>query len=138
MPALQDSLPFLRYIYSAVLVVVVLLALAAETRIPRREAEPALIVYILYALAAGDTLIALIYRRRFSGPAAETLRANPEDAQAQTDWMKGQMVPLPMALGVGLMGFAARVLGVPTLHAAPLFVAAVVLLLVLRPSESSV
>jgi hypothetical protein len=86
MPNVQDSLRFLRYLYSAVLVMVVLLALAAETLIPHREAEPPVIVYILYALAAGDTLIALVYRRRFSGPAAETVRANPQDAQALTNW----------------------------------------------------
>lgn len=138
MPTLQDSLRFLRYLYSAVLVMVVLLALAVETLIPHREAPPPFIVYVLYALAASDVGIALIYRRKFSGPAREALRANPEEAPAAVNWMKGQMVPLPMALGVGLMGFAGRILGVSTLHAAPLFIAAVLLLLVLRPSEPAI
>jgi len=116
---------------------IVLLALAAETLLPTRAAAPPFVVNVLYALAAGDALIALVYRWKFSAPAAEALRANPEDAAALANWMKGQMVPLPMALGVGCMGLAARALGVSTLHSAPLFIGSVLLLLSVRPAELS-
>jgi hypothetical protein len=132
---LPDSLRFLRYAYSAVLAMLVLLVLAAETLLPTRPAEPPVIVNLFYALAAGNALIALAYRRKFSGPAAEALRAVPQDGSALVDWMKGQLVPLPMALVTGMMGLGLRVLGAPTLRAGPIYIAAVLLLLVLWPSE---
>ncbi|HKM91306.1 MAG TPA: hypothetical protein VJX29_11875 [Candidatus Acidoferrales bacterium] len=137
MPTLTmpDALRFLRYGYSAVLVMVVLLTLAAETLLPTRPAEPPVIVNLLYALAAGDALIALVYRRKFSGPAAEALHTNPQDGVALANWVKGQLVPLPMALGMGVMGLASHVLGAPTRRAGPIYFATVLLLLVAWPSE---
>jgi len=130
-----DSVRFLRYFYSAVLVIVVLLALGGEFLPPARAAAPAVLVYVLYAVGAGDVLAAVVLRRKFSGRAQEVLRVNPGDAGALADWMKGQMVPLPMALGVGVMGFACRALGSPALRAAPFYGAAVILLVVLRPAD---
>ena len=138
MAALPDALRFLRYMYAAVLAIIVLLALAGETLLPLQPAEPPVIVNVLYALAAGDVLIALFFRRKFSGAALENLRANPEDAVALANWMKGQLVPLAMALGVGVMGLACRVLGAPALRAIPLYVASVILLLALRPTAPPV
>jgi hypothetical protein len=137
MPALTlpDSLRFLRYAYSAVLAMLVLIALAAEMLLPSRPAEPPVIVNLFYAIAAANVLIALVYRWKFSGPAAEALRANPQDGSALMDWIKGQLVPLPMALVTGMMGLGLRVLGAPTLRSGPLYIAAVFLLLVLWPSE---
>ena len=132
---LPDSMRFLRYLYSAVLAMIVLLALAAETLLPTRSAEPPGIVHLLYALAAGDALLAVVYRRKFSGPAVEALRADPQDASALMKWMMGQMIPLPLALGMGVMGLASRVLGAPVLRSGPIYIAAVFLLLVLWPAE---
>jgi hypothetical protein len=137
MPAPSDYVRFLRYFCAAVLAMVLLLWLAAETLLPARAMEPPVIIgYVLYAFAAADAVIALFLRRKFVEPAAEALRVNPDDAQAMTNWMKGQFVPLPMGLGIAAVGLAARVLGVPALRAAPLFVASILLLLLLRPSDT--
>jgi hypothetical protein len=136
MPAPSDYLRFLRYFYAAGLGMVLLLWLAAETLLPTRATEPPFIGYVLYAFAAGDAVIALFHRRRFVEPAAEALRANPEDAQAMTNWMKAQFIPLPMGLGIAMLGLASRALGVPALRAAPLFVASILLLLLLRSSDT--
>jgi len=132
---LADSLRFLRYAYAAGLGIVALLIVAAETLAPRGATEPRAIVNLLYLLAGLDGMIALVYRRKFSGAAAETLRENPEDAAALVSWMKGQLVPLPMALAMGIMGLGARVAGASTLRAAPIYVVSVIVLLALRPSE---
>ena len=138
MTALTDSLRFLRYMYSAVLVIIVLVALAGETLLPSRPSEPPAAVNVLYALAAGDVFLALYFRRKFSGAALENLRANPTDAAALADWCKGQLLPLPMALSVGFMGLACRFLGAPVVRTAPLYVAALIVLMVLRPTDPQV
>jgi hypothetical protein len=130
----SDALRFLRYAYLGVIGLVVLLALFVETVFPSPVQETPFIVNALYTVGMFDVVIALWYRRKFSGSTAEALRVNPADSLALANWLKGQMVPLPMALGIGVMGLAVRISGATTLRAAPLYIAAILLLLALRPS----
>jgi len=131
----SDALRFLRYAYLGVAGFVVLLALIGETIFDASTAVP-MIVYGLYAVGAIDAFLALWYRRKFAGSAAQALRVNPTDSLAMTNWMKGQMVPLPMALGIGVMGLAVRGVGGALAQAAPLYIAAILLLFALRPSDT--
>ena len=135
MPSQQDSLRFLRYLYAGTIGIIVLLGVAGEALLPRHQAAPAIVVYVFYALAAGDLLAAVVLRRRFCGPASETLRANPQDEAALMDWMKGQLLALPLALGVGMMGLACRALGAPTAQAAAIYAAVLIALMALMPKE---
>ncbi|HVN08406.1 MAG TPA: hypothetical protein VMV61_05505 [Patescibacteria group bacterium] len=131
----MDSLRFLRYLYAATMGLIALLALAGEALLPHHESAPEIVVYVLYAVAAGDLFAAVLLRRKFAAPAVEILRTNPKDEAAMMEWMKGQLLPLPMALSVGMMGLACRALGAPAVRAAPLYAAAVILLMALMPKE---
>jgi len=126
---------FLRYFHFAVLVLACLIWLASETLWPAQGAEAPFVVYALYALACADAAAALWHRHKWTASSAEALRLNPESEQALTEWLKGQLVPLPMAVGIALMGLAARVSGAAPAHAGVLFVGAIALLLALRPAE---
>ena len=135
MAALPASLRFLRYLYSASLGIIAVLALAGETLLPAKSAAPPVIVNLLYAMAAADVFLVIFFRRRFSAPALKILRDRPDDSAALVEWMKGQFIPLPLALGIGLMGMASRVVGAPAVKAAPLYLVALALLVAFWPAD---
>jgi len=126
---LEDAQRFLRYLRMAVLGMMVVSALGVELLMRRPVAPPpSPVLYVFYLLAAADAVVAVILRRRLAGRAAEALRNNPEDASALAKWVKGQIVPLPMALSVAFLGVMARVLGATTLSAAPCYLLALVVI----------
>jgi hypothetical protein len=136
---LADARRFLGYMRLAVLCVVLVMALAVEflahpPLVPLR----APVLYVFYALAAADAVVALVLRRRLTGSATETLRSNPEDATALPGWIRGQIVPLPMALSLGFLGVMARVLGAAPLSAAPFYLLVLVVLFTPGRDEISV
>ncbi|HUK51928.1 MAG TPA: hypothetical protein VL099_01410 [Candidatus Binatia bacterium] len=119
---LGDAKVFLRYMRAAVLCILVAVALAVELLVRAPAVPlPGSILYLFYGLAAADAVVAVVLRRRFAGPAAVILRSHPEDAAAMANWIKGQFVPLPMALSLGFIAVAARVLGAAPLRAAPCY-----------------
>jgi hypothetical protein len=135
MPTLADALRFLRYMHGALLGLLVVIAVLGETVGSIAHDNTPVILYVLYALAVGNAVLGLVLRQRFAGPAADALRANPADTAALLNWLKGQLVPLAQALTIGMFGLVARLMGASTLRAAPLYAAAVLLMLILRPSD---
>jgi hypothetical protein len=136
---MADARRFLNYLRMAVLGILAVLALAVEllgSKIPSSLSAP--ILYVFYAIAVADALVAWVMRRRLAGRAEEILRSNPEDATALIKWLKGQIVPLPMALGLGFLGVMARVLGAAPLSVAPFYLLAAIVLFATRPEQSLV
>lgn len=126
---LEDARRFLRYARLAVLWMVLGSVLAVELLIRRPTAAPPNpVLYVFYSLAAADAVVAVALRRRFTSCAEEALHNNPEDAIALASWIKGHLVPLPMALSIAFLGVMARVLGATTISAAPCYLLALVVL----------
>ena len=126
---LADALRFLRYMRLAVVCMMALAALGVEVlaRAQRADFSPS-ILYIFYAIAAFDAVMSVVLRRQLAGPAGEILRQNPQDSAALMGWLKGQIIQMPMALTLGLLGVMARFLGAPAISVAPLYLVALVIL----------
>jgi len=133
---LADALRFLRYLRMAVVCLLLGMALAVEMLLHAPAIPlPAPVLYAFYFLAAADAVTAIVLRQRLSGSAGEILRQNPEDAAALANWLKGQLVPLPMAMSLGFFGVAARVLGAASLNAAPFYLLAVCVVFAFRADD---
>lgn len=126
---MADARRFLSYFRMAVLGILAVLAVAVELLVPKTPSSlGAPILYVFYAIAALDALAAWMMRRRLAGPAEEILHSNPQDSAALMNWLKGQIVALPMALGLGFLGVMARVLGAAPLSLVPFYLLALVVL----------
>jgi len=135
LPAPQDLLRFLRYLYMGAVGMIAVLMAAGWGLLRLHATAPEMIVYVFYVVTAGDVVAAVLLRRRFCAPAAEILQRNPGDSAALMEWTKGQLLPLPLAVGVGMMGLACQAIGAPASRVAPIYAAALVLLLALMPKE---
>ena len=138
MPAPQNLLRFLRYLYVGTMGMIGVLMVGGLEFMRLHASAPAEIVYVFYLVTVGDVMAAVLLRKRFCDPAAETLRRDPGDSEALMEWTKGQLLPLPLALGVGMMGLACQGFGAPGARVAPIYLAALVLLLALMPKEMPV
>ena len=135
LPAPQDLLRFLRFLYMGTMGMTAALMVAGLGLMRLHATAPDVIVYVFYLVTAGDVIAAVMLRNRFSAPAAETLRRNPEDSEALMEWTKGQLLPLPLAVSVGMMGLACQGFGAGAARVAPIYGAALVLLLAMMPKE---
>jgi hypothetical protein len=90
-------------------------------------------LYGMTIFAGFDALIAMYFRRAKLMPALETLRRDPNDAEALRQWRFATLVSMLLALSIGLYGFAVRFMGAPKPVSWLFYVAALILLLAWRP-----
>jgi len=132
MNQVESAVRLLRTVQAALLVSIVLHAVVSQ-KITTEPRDVTLFHRMFIALTILLVGIAMVFRVRMVGPAAETLRLRPEDAQMLTRWRTGSLVSLVLCEAVGLYGFALRVLGGEFLLSAPFYAVAILLMLVWRP-----
>ena len=137
MPVFGHTLRVARILHLALLVSVPLYVVAGEIVGPSAPRDVMRIRQILFLLALVQTGAAFLLRYRLAGPAAEALRAHPEDEVQISRWMSGNIGALAIAEAIGLLGLVVRVLGATLPEAAPFYVASFVLLLLLTPRNSA-
>ena len=108
----QKTLRIMRVLHAALvlaaLAYIILAILVA--RAPVSFVDP--IVSVVFAVAALPPLgIAVFYRTRVVQPAAERLRANPDDNSAATRWRQGVLISLICCECVVLFGMVLRFAG---------------------------
>jgi hypothetical protein len=84
-------------------------------------------------VAIVDVMIAFGFRVKRLNPAIESLRQNPQDAQALFRWLKTHIVIMVLLVSLGLYGLALRFLGASFLVALPFYLVSVSLLLLWAP-----
>jgi hypothetical protein len=85
----------------------------------------------LFAAATG--VAALVVRTKTIQPALDLLQTQPGDTSALNRWRSGSIVSYVLAESVVLFGFSLRIFGGTLALSAPFYIAAVVLMLFLRP-----
>lgn len=130
---LENSIRSMRIIYG-VLLSAILLCIRAAEKLSHRE--PLDIRVIWLALLANGLMvvgIALFFRFKMLQPAAETLRAKPDDQAALARWINGNILSSVLAETIALFGFALRFIGGTHSQALPFYVVAIALMLVWWP-----
>jgi hypothetical protein len=87
-------------------------------------------VIALFTIAGGYFL-----RSKRMGPAASTLRTNPEDANALAQWRKGAIVSAALAEAIVLYGVSIYLIGGNAKQTAPFFVVGLIVMLLWWPKR---
>ena len=135
MAAFENGLRSTRTIQTVFLFTAFLYPATAEYLHPQAKSVDAAIFYGVLIVAATDVVVAVLLRRAWLGPAEEALRANAEDGAALLRWRQAQIVPLVLAETVCLFGFVLRFIGAPLARAVPFYGAAIILIVLFRPTD---
>ena len=131
---MEASLRALRVVHGAMLVAVLLYVWIGEQIGPKAAHDVALLQLVLALVSASTVAAALVLCRKMTLPAEAALRSNSQDAAALQRWRGGYIVSFAISESIALFGLVLRVLGGSLRQSLPFYLAAVVLLLILRPS----
>lgn len=124
----------LRVIWMTTLVVIVGYVLFIVWLHPPVSAHPNYTLALALGFFAVCEIPALLFfRQSFVGSSAEKLRENADDAAALKKFRIGYVGCFCMCFAIAVYGLVLRVMGTPMTWAAPFFVVAFALLLMLRP-----
>jgi hypothetical protein len=84
-------------------------------------------------LAAAVFVAAIVVRIKIVQPALDLLQTKPGDEQSLVRWRSGSISSFVLAETVMMFGVALRAVGVRLAQSAPFYLAAIVLMLFLRP-----
>ncbi|HVO57550.1 MAG TPA: hypothetical protein VMT51_07640 [Dongiaceae bacterium] len=133
MPALKETLRNVRLVHLGFLALVAVVFLAATQIRQQPRTMPVFFPAVLAFVALADIGVATLLRVQRLKPAAERLRASPEDPRAQRDWRNGNILSFVFALTTALFGMVTHVLGFSMNVAAWFFVTSFLLLLLWWP-----
>ncbi|MBZ5702275.1 MAG: hypothetical protein LAN84_10550 [Acidobacteriia bacterium] len=133
MNKLQTALRDLRIIHGVMLVSVLLYMLVIFQIHPSEGHLSPVIPEAITVCCAAEIAVALVLRARLLAPCMETLRSNPDDAQALGRWREGNLVSITLAQSVALFGLVLKFLGASWFVGGPFFATAIFLLLIWTP-----
>jgi ABC-type polysaccharide/polyol phosphate export permease len=106
----------------------------AEKVLQHNQRTPDRLFTTLIGLVAATMfLAAIVVRMKIVQPAVDLLQTNPDDRQSVVRWRSGSIISFVLAETVILFGLAMRVSGLGRNQTIPFYVAAVVLMIFLRP-----
>jgi len=114
---------------------VIVYASLAESLIKSTRSLPLSITLSFGITAIAIALVAFGYRMKMLSSATETLRRNPQDAQALFRWRQAQILIAVLLQSIGLFGFVLRFMGGSFSLAFPFYTASILLLLLLAPRQ---
>jgi ABC-type polysaccharide/polyol phosphate export permease len=124
----------LRTIHFAMMLSVLLYIWMAEKVLQHNQRTPDRLFTTLIGLVAATMfLAAIVVRMKIVQPAVDLLQTNPDDRQSVVRWRSGSIISFVLAETVILFGLAMRVSGLGRNQTIPFYVAAVVLMIFLRP-----
>ena len=130
---MQMTLRNVRIIHGVILVSVLLYMLVIFQVHPREGHLSPAMPGVFAVFCATEIAVALVLRARLLTPYTETLRSNPDDAQALGRWRAGNLVSITLAQSVAVFGFVLKFLGANWFVAGPFFATAIFLLLIWTP-----
>lgn len=135
MSAAHETVKTIRLLHKIFLVTIGLYAWIGEA-IPRQQLPPEtlkLLRLLLFAAAASNVVLAMIFGRRKVEGAEENLARSAEDEDALLQWRSGSFLTYVFCETVALFGLVLRFLGGTLPEAGTLYVVAAALLIVWAP-----
>ena len=102
-------------------------------RLPSTSTPNASLFRVITILALSMAIIVFAVWRIRVLPAGRTLTSRPNDAGALFRWRQGYLITYVFSQAIALYGVVLHFMGNPLLRVLPFFIAAFVLMLVLRP-----
>jgi hypothetical protein len=133
-PSVDGTFRVLRTIHLAMLISVFLYIWVAEKVLRHSQQSPDLVFTTsIGVLAAAVFVAAIVVRIKIVQPALDLLQTKPGDEQSLVRWRSGSISSFVLAETVMMFGVALRAVGVRLAQSAPFYLAAIVLMLFLRP-----
>jgi len=130
----QIAVKLLRTVQAALLLSILLDAFLSEKVIQRSVRSPkGYFVTSITILAIGMLGVALFVRSRMVTPAREKLELDAGDSPTLNRWRIGTLLSLVLAESVALCGFVLRIMGATLSQASPLYLAAILVMLIWTP-----
>jgi hypothetical protein len=133
-PSVEGAFRTLRTIHFALMASLFLYIWAGEKVLPHNQQTPDRLFATLTGLVAATMFVAaIVVRAKMVQPALELLQTEPDNKQSIGRWRSGSIISYVLAETVALFGFSLRSLGGTLAMSAPFYIAAILLMLFLRP-----
>lgn len=133
-PSVDGTFRVLRTIHLAMLISVFLYIWVAERVLRHSPRSPdRVFTTSIGVLAATIFVAAIVVRIKIVQPALDLLQTKPGDKQSLVRWRSASIISFVLAETVMMFGVALRAVGVTLAQSAPFYLAAIALMLFLRP-----
>ncbi|MGB8542060.1 MAG: hypothetical protein WCD49_10545 [Candidatus Acidiferrales bacterium] len=135
-PSVEGTFRALRTVHFVLLASILLYIWAGEKVIRHNQQVPGRAFSTAFGLfAAATSVAALVVRTKTIQPALDLLQTQPNDTSALNRWRSGSILSYVLAESVVLFGFSLRIFGGTLALSAPFYIAAIVLMIFLRPQR---
>lgn len=129
---MEQAIKVLRILQGAMLATIVLYAAVGEAVGSKSEANST-VFYAMTLVAVSMVGVILVVRRTLVLPAAESLRAQPENPANLNRWRVGYIITYALAEAIALFGFVLRFSGFSFSQIAAFYLAGFVMILFFSP-----